>query len=246
MKAIILAAGRGKRLKPFTDNNHKCLIEIGGRTLIDRCLSTLSDSGVKEIVIVVGHLKEKIIEKTGSGFKDTNIRYIINEEYERGSILSLWHARCELNDDVIILDADVLFPQELLRRLFRSDNPNSFLMDVDFRDTGEEMKLVAREGRVMEISRHLPDNLYDEVGEGVGFLKLSGRDAPLLKSALEDFIRKGIVDVDYEDVLNKLVKYCDIGYEKVEGLPWIEIDFKDDIERAEKILPQISELDKYR
>ncbi|MBI5182776.1 MAG: phosphocholine cytidylyltransferase family protein [Nitrospinae bacterium] len=239
MKAIILAAGRGKRLRPFTDNNHKCLIEIGGRRLIDRYLSSLSDLGVKEIIIVVGYLKERIIRRQGNIFKDINIRYIINEEYERGSILSLWHARKELNDDVLILDGDVLFPKELLRRLISSERPNSFLMDLDFRDTGEEMKLAARGGRVIEISRHLHEGQYDEVGEGVGFLMLSRRDAILLISYLEDFIREGFLDIEYEDVLNKLVKYSDIGYEKVDGLPWIEIDFKEDIERGEKILPQL-------
>ena len=117
MKVIMLAAGVGKRMSAVTDIIPKCLIKIGEKTLLERHLEIISLLGIKDIVFVVGHFKEKIketVEKNNNGF---NIKYIENEQYTKGSILSLWYARDELNDDVLIMDADVLYHDKLLRKL---------------------------------------------------------------------------------------------------------------------------------
>ncbi len=231
MKVIILAAGVGKRMSAVTSNIPKCLINIGDKTLIERYFESFSLLDITDIVIVVGHLKEKIQEKVKGIQNSFNIKYIENEQYAKGSILSLWYARQELDDDVLIMDADVLFHEKLLTKLADSGNSNCFLLDEDFVDTGEEMKLFVKDEKVIGISKHVTYDC-DFTGEGVGFMKLSADDCHTLKNILEEFERTGRVNVEYEDALHELLPHCTAGFERVEDLPWIEIDFEEDIERA--------------
>jgi choline kinase len=241
MKVIILAAGVGKRMPAVTDKIPKCLIKFDNKTLIERYLESLSLLDVKDIVFVIGHFKEKIKEIVKNNNSNFNIKYIENEQYTKGSILSLWCARNELDDDTLIMDADVLFHEKLLIRLVRSKNKNCFLLDEYLEDTGEEMKLFVRGNKVIGISKH---NSYDcdFVGEGVGFFKLSANDCHVLKNILEEFERMGKVNVEYEDALHELLHHCAVGFESVENLPWIEIDFEEDIEKARReILPRLGD-----
>jgi L-glutamine-phosphate cytidylyltransferase len=239
MKVIILAAGVGKRMSKVTNKIPKCLIKIGEKTLIERYLESLSLSDVKDIVFVIGHFKEKIKEAVKNNNSNFNIRDRENEQYTKGSILSLWYARNELDDDMLIMDADVLFHKKLLAKLVESKNKNCFLLDKNFQDSGEEMKLFVRGNKVIGISKH---NSYDcdFSGEGIGFFKLSANDCHVLRNILEEFERTGKVNVEYEDALHELLSHCSVGFERVEDLPWIEIDFEEDIEKARReILPRL-------
>lgn len=243
MKAIILAAGVGKRLMPLTGQTPKCLIEIGGKTLLERYLESLEESSITDVTFVLGHLKELILSRLKEAEDKFQFHYIMNKNYTRGSITSLWEARERLKDDVLIMDADVLFHPNLLKRLLNSPQKSCFLLEEDFTDSGEEMKLFVRGERVVAISKR--NSLKTPlVGEGVGFLKLAREHCPQLRNILEDFIREGKLDVEYEEALDRLLSHCEVGYERVDGLPWIEIDFEKDIERAEKeILPKIKTKD---
>ncbi len=246
MQAIILAAGVGKRLKPLTNERPKCLIEIGGKTLLARHLDILEGLGIRDITFVLGHLKDMIFEEIKmlgekGKKKDLRFHYLINEDYKNGSVTSLWTAREKLGEEVLIMDADVLFHPKLLERLVRSPKASCFLVDEDFTDSGEEMKLFADGDRVVAISK---DNKVKSpcVGEGVGFLKLSAEDGPVLKDALDELINEGRLDAEYEEAIDRCLDQSDMGFVKVDGLPWIEIDFTEDIERAEReILPRLEE-----
>src|SRR4030095_16479592 len=110
MKAIILAAGIGKRFKEVTDQRPKCLIAIQGKTLLERTLEALGAAGVEEATVVIGYLGEMIEQQIGSTCGGVRIRYVFNPQYDKGAILSLWSARQEFYEDILIKDADVLFP----------------------------------------------------------------------------------------------------------------------------------------
>ncbi len=239
MKVIMLAAGVGKRMSAVTDTIPKCLIEIGDKTLLERHLETISQLGIKDVVFVVGHFKEKIKETVQKINNGLNITYIENEQYTKGSILSLWYARNELNDDVLIMDADVLYHDKLLLKLAESENQNCFLLDKSSEYAGEEMMLFVKDTKVIGISKvHSYD--CDFKGEGVGFFKLAANDCHKLKNILEEFEQAGKVNVEYEDSLHELLSHCTAGFESVDDLPWIEIDFEEDIERAgREILPKL-------
>ncbi len=235
MKAILLAAGIGDRLHPITDSIPKCLIEIYGKTLLERHFQNFKDNNINEVVIVVGHLKDRIISQAGDNYNGIPVKYIDNEKYRDGSIYSLYLARDEIEHDCIIMDADVICHPDIFKMLVETNINNCFLMDNSAEETGEEMMLGAVDGRVYKIDRTLGKEHYDEYGEGVGFLKLKGEDGTKLKDILEYYINKGENKYEYEHALNIFIKDVHVGYEVTKGLPWTEVDFKEDIERAEEV-----------
>jgi choline kinase len=239
MKAIILAAGVGKRLWPITQHRPKCLIELRGRSLLSRYFRALESGGVKQAVIVVGYKQEMIKAAVVEERPSLDVRYITNEQYRRGSITSLWEARGELNDDVLIMDADVLFHPTVLRRLLDSSSRNALLLDETVKQQTEECMAVVKGGRVIALTKAMPST-YDLAGEGVGFLKVSRLDVPHLTDSLRGPIERGELDMEYEDGLRQFFGATRVGFERIGGLPWTEIDFPEDVVRAERdILPKI-------
>ena len=115
-KAIILAAGVGDRLQPFTQQFPKCLAPVCDLPILVSTLTHLSDVGVSEVVIVVGHHKEKIYERVGDTFQAVKVTYIESAKYaSTNNIYSLWLAREHLVEDVLLLEADVLFERRAPR-----------------------------------------------------------------------------------------------------------------------------------
>ncbi|MFQ5839262.1 MAG: NTP transferase domain-containing protein [Candidatus Methylomirabilales bacterium] len=235
--AILLAAGIGRRLAPLTDRVPKCLVEFDGVTLLRRHLEILTATGIHSVTIVVGHLAEKIQDHVAELPISTSVRFIRNERYAEGSIRSLHAAREALVGNCLIMDADVLYPRALLQRLVGSQHPNCLLMDPVSTDTGEEMKLALRGGRAIALARSV-EPPWEQVGEGIGFLKVGTGAAPALRAALEDLVAQGKRG-DYEDAIDLWLKEAWVGVEEVGGLPWIEIDFPEDLERARTIWPAI-------
>ena len=136
------------------------------------------------------------LRKTFAG----EIRWVVNEQYIRGSITSLWAARDEMVEDVILMDADVLYAQEILARLICSPLPTALLMDETVKQESEECMVASRGGRVISLSKILPAS-YDEVGEGIGFLKVQHQDIPALLQSVQACIDAARLDMEYEDAL---------------------------------------------
>ncbi len=243
MKAIIFAAGVGRRLQAVTGGKPKCLVTIGGRTLLSRHVECLNRLGVSEIVLVVGFAQDAIREAMHAEASTCPITYIVNEKFVRGSITSLWAARDEMNDDVVLMDADVLYASEILTRLLQSSQPSALLMDETVRQETEECMVAAQDGRVLSLSKVLPAD-YEETGEGVGFLKVQKQDVPSLLNAVQACIEADKLDMEYEDALTTFFQDVRVGYEKIGGLPWIEIDFPEDVKRGElKIVSAIKAIE---
>jgi len=239
MKAIILAAGVGKRLWQVTQHRPKCLIEIGGQSLLHRYLATLASVGIRRADIVVGYKQEMIRAAVEGNSCGVTVKFLVNEQFHRGSISSLWIARTSLDDDVIIMDADVLFHREILRRLVASPYENALLMDETVKQTGEECMVVVAGGRVIALTKKMPDH-YDYAGEGVGFLRVKHADAPRVVSSLRSCVEKEAWSMEYEDALLEYFRDVRVGHEKIGGLPWTEIDFVEDVKKAElEVLPRL-------
>lgn len=238
MKAIILAAGVGRRLSPITDTTPKCLIQVGGKTILERYFENFKRLGIDSAVIVVGHLKEKIMAAAGDEWHGVKVRYLNNERYEEGNIFTVHLASQAFDDDIIMMDADVIFHPGLLERQIKSPNANCYLMDEGFVEhDGEECKVAALNGRVVANNRRITKK-YDRVGEGLGFLKLSLGTALELKKIVAEFIERGETTKEYEDALEILLERELVGFEPVGDLPWTEIDFADDIPKAARIAAQ--------
>lgn len=244
MRAIILAAGVGQRLAPLTDRQPKCLLPVGGRSLLERMLDAVAAVTIAEAVIVVGHCQDQIRRVTRDRAGGLSIRYLENPEYTRDSIRSLWACRNELDDDVIVMDADVLFPRAFLRRLVESREPSALLIDPGFTDTGEEVKVYAQATRVVALGKKVTPPPHDVVGEGVGFFKCAASHGPVLRQCMEEILGDHTSPHEYEDALDRLLRRVRVGWVDVGRLPWTEIDFAEDLRRAEaEVLPRIERLE---
>ena len=243
MKAVMFAAGVGRRLQVVMQGRPKCLVEIGGRTLLSRHLEYLTNLGVEPIVLVVGFAQEAIREAVAKDPHGSNVRFIVNDQFTRGSITSLWAARHQMDEDAILMDADVLYDPRILATLIRSPRPTALLMDECVQQQTEECMVAARAGKVVRLSKVLPHQ-FDEAGEGIGFLKIHHSHIAALLRAVQVCIEDGKLDMEYEDAMQDFFAEVPVGYEKVGGIPWIEIDFPEDIQRAtQKILPAIGTIE---
>ena len=247
MNAIILAAGVARRLAPITDKTHKALLPVGGRPLLLRMLGALADSGIRESIVVIGHCGDQVRSVAGTRLGRMAIRYVENPEYTKGSVLSLYAARAHLAEPVLVMDADVLFPREFLRRLLAVPAPSALLLDKGFADTGEEVKLFTRGDRVIALGKKTLPEAWETVGEGVGFFKCGAAAGPEFVRAMEHVIATGDGLNEYEDALHILLQRTHVGWVDVTGLPWTEIDFAEDLQRAEdEVLPKVRALDQDR
>jgi choline kinase len=243
MTAIVLAAGVGKRLHAASGGRPKCLIEIGGRSLLARLLAGLAASGVRDAVVVTGFgadaVESAVAALAGGGIR---VRCVLNPRYTEGAILSLFAARDVLRaGPALVMDADVLCAQAVLDRLVRSPQPNCFLLDGSAAVTGEEQMLLVRGRRVHDIVRGGAPG-FELQGESVGFLKLSADAAALLETLLARRVAAGQTGIEHEEVYPDLLARVEVGFERVDGLPWTEIDFPEDVVRAEReILPRLGE-----
>lgn len=237
MTAIVLAAGVGRRLAEAYGDLPKCLIEVGGRPLLARLVESLEAVGVGRIVVVAGFGADAV--RAALADRPT-VTCLVNERFREGAILSLWTAREHLDGPALVMDADVLCPTSMLRRLVESPHANCFLLDASSPNTGEEQMLLVRGGLVRDIVRGGEPG-WELSGESVGFLKLDGAGARLLRELLAERVAAGDTGIEHEQVYPALLARVPVGYERVDGEPWTEIDFVEDVRRAEaEILPRLA------
>ncbi|NUP07063.1 MAG: phosphocholine cytidylyltransferase family protein [Polyangiaceae bacterium] len=234
MHAILLAAGRGRRLET---PEPKCLVQVGGRTLLDRHLDNMPKAGIDRLTLVVGYEQQRIRDHLAKRAPSLPIEIIENPRYERGSIVSLHCASHLIGDGALWMDADVLYPAELLARLVASKHDNCVLLDRRSEETGEEMMLGVRDGRVHRIARKvLHEGPWDVVGEAVGFAKVGGEGARIMRSILDEEVAAERLDQEYEAAMNTAFGRIRWGFEPIDEFAWTEIDFREDVEKAERIL----------
>jgi choline kinase len=248
MHAIILAAGRGNRLAEFNpDGRPKCLLEFDGQSLLARQLNILLQFGVKQVTLVVGYEADLVIEQVGTLISRPEVAFVYNPAFTRGSVLSLLAAQEALTSDeaVLVLDADVLFHPQILQILIESPHQNCFLIDRDFIDGDEPVKIAIHRGQMVEFRKTLaPDLNYDLVGESVGFFKFNSVKAARIAQVCAEYEADGLLGAPHEEVLRDvmLAQPSEFACEEINSLPWLEIDFPEDMERAIKlVLPAIKE-----
>ncbi len=243
MKVIILAAGVGQRLAS-THHGPKCLLEIDGRSLLQRHLDALAALDIHTVTLCLGYQAARV-----AAALDSRAGHLLhyNPLFRLGSIVSLWCARQTLlsGDDVLVMDADVLYHPDILGRLVNSSEANCFLIDRDFVAGDEPVKICLENGRIVEFRKQIAAGLpYNRVGESVGFFKFDAATAQRLGCIVAAYVACEKRELPHEEALRELALEpgSDIGVEDVTGLPWIEIDYPEDITRAVKeIAPRISQ-----
>ena len=164
MQALILAAGYGGRMRPLTDDTHKTLIEISGETIISRIVNGLNEVGITDLIIVLGYrdkeLKKYLLEK----HLDVRFQFILNERYaETNNIYSLALAleSVSIEEDIVLIESDLVFRPEILRKLI--DSPFDNVALVDKYRTGMDGTVVKiHDNRITEvIPSHLQSSDFD-------------------------------------------------------------------------------------
>ena len=133
MRAIILAAGKGRRMTLDGVPMPKVMLSFGGKSLLRRHIEILRHCGVDEIVVAVGYRRELIDREIATMGASDWVETVFNPDYEEGSIVTLWSVREQLlrGGDVILMDGDVLYDHRMMDRLLQSGHGNCFLLDRD-------------------------------------------------------------------------------------------------------------------
>jgi choline kinase len=235
-KAIILAAGKSKRLGDLTENMPKCLLPVGAKTILDLQIDNLNRCGINNITIVTGFCEEMIKKRYGK-----SVKYISNHLFETtNSIYSLWLALKNINEGVIVLNSDVVFHQDILEKLLTSQYADA--ITVCFHDNmgEEEMKVKVKDERVVDISKAMDLKVAD--GENVGIVKFSSEGLRILYQMTDNLVMDGVVNAWAPLAFQKICSFYNLYAVSTEGLPWTEIDFPEDLERARKeIYPKIAD-----
>jgi choline kinase len=236
-KAIILSAGQGSRLGHMVDDKPKCLIDFGGRTLLDRQLDTLESNGVAEAVVVTGFHDELVNEAIARRSGGPRIRTIYNPFYKVADNLgSLFMAREELTGDCLVWNGDTLVSDSLMARVVANARPG-ICVTIDRKDgyDDDDMKVVVDDdGRLRAIGKRLSAGVN---GESIGLLAFRGDGSERFREAIDRDIRtpEGTT-IWYLRVIHHLAEQSEVWTLDIEGEEWGEVDFPPDVERARELV----------
>ena len=244
IKAIIIAAGMSSRLVELTDDKPKCMLEIKGKTILQRQIETFNQYGIDEIIVIRGYKKE-LINYTG-------VKYIYNQNYRRNNILeSLMYAESDMDGEFVASYSDILFKASVVRSLLESKADISIVTDIAWESrykkrfqhpVEEAEKVTVSNNRVMEISKSINPN--EAYGEFIGLAKFTNTGAEILKTNYRRVVAEfgktqfhAAPSVEQAYLTDMLQELIDKGYTisnvDIKG-QWMELDTIEDINTARK------------
>jgi choline kinase len=237
MKAIILSAGQGSRLGHLVDDRPKCLIDFNGRTLLDRQLDTLAANGVGEAVVVTGFHDELVGQAIAARSGGPDVRTIYNPFYKvADNTGSLYMAREELAGDCLVWNGDTLVSKALMAKVVGNDR-SGICVTIDRKADGyddDDMKVVEDGGKLKAIGKRIASGVN---AESIGLLAFRSGGAEQFREAIEQAMRtpEGTT-IWYLRVINHIAQSSDVWTLDIEGEEWGEVDFPDDVARAENLV----------
>ena len=237
LKVIILAAGEGTRLRPYTLDRPKCMVEIDGVSLIDRQLEVLKSEGIGDIVIIGGYKSEML--KRGDIKLKVNARY-----FETNMVWTLFSAEEELEGDIIVSYGDIVYSKNILKALIKSKADIAVTIDKKWEgywrernenplDDAETLKL-RKDGTISEIGQK-PSSLEEIEGQYMGLMKFSSEGVRQIKSAFHSALESGKLlgkEVENSYMTDLLQSIVNIGG-KVASVQidedWVEVDTVEDL-----------------
>ena len=218
MKAIIMAAGVGKRLYALNINKPKCLINIGSTTLIRRSVNLLLSKGISDITVIVGFKGHLIRNELNN-----DVAYFENPDFHTtNSIKSLWYAKDLLEDDVLLLNGDLYYEHDILDYAINQTNPVVMLADSTRIDNAD-YRFSFSGNQINKFGKHLTNQETD--GEYIGIVRIDQSFIKTFRKTLKEMIISGKTNIWWEDVLYSFIeKNIPIHYFDVAGTFWSEVD----------------------
>ena len=248
MRAIILAAGSGLRLGQHTKDIPKALLDLNGKSILERQISLLRQHGINEIFVVTGYQREKHTLK--------DIEYIFNPRYaETEQLASMMVARTKISDDVLIIFGDIVFDEQILQQILVSNDDIGIAIDLDWEKSYNERpdnpksladKVLIYQKKIQQISAKITSLSMknQQIGEFLGVIKLSRRGSKIMVQKYQELERShtgkfhdasSLEKAKLVDILQELIdSKIEIYSISITG-KWCEIDTPKDLERARKI-----------
>lgn len=242
MQALMLAAGMGKRLAKFTQDNTKCMVEVNGKKLIERTIDILKQNGINKLVIVAGYKKENLKKYVQDNVKDIEVVFIDNDEYATSNnIYSLYLAKEYLEcDDTLLLESDLIYEEGLIKKILTNENKN--------------LAAVAKyekwmDGTVVEIDNNNNIKAFiekkdfqvdkeNEYYKTINIYKLSKEFSqkeflPFLKTFMDVYGKNEYYELTFKILAN--LGRTDLKAQIIEGINWYEIDNEQDLNMANQL-----------
>lgn len=238
MKAVILAAGIGSRIRPLTDNTPKPLLKIKDKTILQMMVDNLLHTGIDRIAIVTGYRENQIKDFMAQTYPKLAVTYIRNELYDQTNTaysLNLTKAFVG-NGSFIKFDADVVFETGILKKLIDDPHDTCLCIDSNINLATEEVKVeTEQKGKVVKVGKKLDPKI--STGESIGIEKISGPAAKILFTELDNLLMDSknfgeYYDDSYTTLINKGVPFYAVN---ITGLKWVEIDTLEDMELAKEM-----------
>ena len=237
MKAIILSAGQGSRLGHLTDDRPKCLIEFGGKSLLDWQLDTLAANKVDDVVVVTGFRDDQIAAVLARRSGGPTVRTVFNPFFKVADNLgSLYMVRAELTGDCLVWNGDTLVSKALMARVVGDDTPG-ICVTIDRKPAydDDDMKVIADDdGRLRAIGKRISEGVN---AESIGLLAFRGGGAERFAEAIDRAMRTAEgTTIWYLRVIHHLAQDGEVRTLDIKGEEWGEVDFPEDVAPAEALV----------
>jgi choline kinase len=231
MNAVILAAGLGSRLLPHTESRPKCLLKVGGHTILEYQIAALRQCGISDIAIVLGYQGDQV-----RAHLNVPITFFENMEYaSTGSSYSLWLTRDFVRDGFVYVNSDLIFHPRMLQALLDAPEPDAIVIDRDVHLSGDMQKAAMEGKRILRMSKGMP--IEDAVAEVVGPAKFSADGARELIAHLDELVSAGErTRWAYEAFAEVARRRPFVGVENP-GCFWAEVDTPADLIEAGQRMP---------
>lgn len=241
-KALILSAGQGKRLFPYTENCPKCLLPFNGRTVLEWQIASLAANGIREVTVITGYHADTVDAVLEARPEDgVRVTTRFNPFFEVADNLGSCYMGREamLDGGFVLINGDTLFHPELLKQAMAQVNGDiTVTIDRKPRYDDDDMKVSCTDGRLLTIGKHLTADVAN--AESIGMLFFSPEGGRTFAAAVKTALR----DPDglkrwYLSVINSLAAEHDIRVAEIAGQAWCEIDFPMDMAAAGDLTAQL-------
>ncbi len=241
VNAIILSAGQGKRLLPLTEACPKCMLHVAGKSILEWQVQALLAAQIDKLFIITGfnsdlveaHMQDRF------GAEQDRINIVYNPFYSiSDNLASCWMARHVMDEEFILLNGDTLFEPALLDTVLRS-TPAPVTLTIDYKDSydNDDMRVELHDSMVKAVGKTLPDE--HTMAESIGLLYFRGEGPALFRAQLDRQMKQGDgLRLWFLSVVDTLAKQSLVRACSINGHRWCEIDFKRDLDNAEKIMLQ--------
>ncbi len=240
MQALILAAGYGNRMRPLTDDTHKTLLMVGGKTIIGRIIDGLVSNGITDIAVVTGYRAEELSSYLVNEYPNLKFSFVNNERYkETNNIFSMALAfeKLSVNSDLILIESDLIYHPSVMERLLK--NPHRTVALVDHFRSGMDGTVVAVSNGVVTsvIPPHLQGESFDfsDKFKTLNIYKFSKEFCETSFKKLLTYYANVIDDNCYYELMLGILIYMQketIHAEVLEGEAWAEVDDPNDLSVA--------------